>query len=152
MFNGDHGKLIDFDYSGKVGETLYPRGYSFTLEDGSRKGTTTTGERGEALPVPQWHDWFALGKVILSSHDIKPPKGGNEGEFTAILARIYVLQGKLGELTSDEDAVTFVADLVALLKKCEDGGWTCSPVEALALAVEKARFATGSIPKDKPMR
>jgi hypothetical protein len=150
MFNGDHGKFIDFDHSGKVGETIYPQGYSFAVNDGTRKDERKTMEMDEVLPVPRWHDWFALGNVILSSHGIKPPIGGNEGEFSAILARIYLLQGKLGELTSDDDAVTFVADLVALLKKCEDGGWACFPRASLASAVKEARY--GSMPKGAPHR
>lgn len=60
------GYLIDFDMSGKQGETCYPKGYNFSLRDGKR-----TGKEGEVVSF--YHDWYALFHVIFSLHEVICP-------------------------------------------------------------------------------
>jgi hypothetical protein len=68
VFNGDEGRLIDFDFSGKVGEAKYPDGYVHYLDDGHRVGRSLQ-------KVEKWHDWAALLNVIFVVHGLQPPLG-----------------------------------------------------------------------------
>jgi serine/threonine protein kinase len=69
-----NGRLIDFDFGGKIdittGTPTYPPGYCSYLEDGQRRG-----EGGKAITLRD--DWFALGGVIFRLHDFRRrPKAG----------------------------------------------------------------------------
>jgi hypothetical protein len=66
VFNGNDGKLIDFDFSGKVGTSKYPIGYKNTLPDAIRCGRVLS-------LIEKHHDWYALGKVIFSFHGFLAP-------------------------------------------------------------------------------
>lgn len=72
------GWLIDFDYGGKITTSenaledptgkrqthpKYPKGYAYSLPDGLR-----LGKAGGKITFD--HDWFALGYVILDSHEL----------------------------------------------------------------------------------
>jgi hypothetical protein len=64
------GWLIDFDFGGGFETTLYSAGYRSELVDGDRvhveaKGTTK---------IEQWHDWYALGRLIFQIHGFSKPE------------------------------------------------------------------------------
>ena len=77
--NKPSGKLIDFDYGGKVTmddtqdagngylNPKYPSGYVHHLEDGLR-----LGRPDEAITIS--HDWYALGFIIFDLYDLDHPK------------------------------------------------------------------------------
>jgi serine/threonine protein kinase len=76
VFNGNDGKLIDFDLSGKVGTSKYPPCYKNTLPDAIRCGQVLS-------LIEKHHDWYALGKVIFSFHGFQAPD--NLGQQDKIL-------------------------------------------------------------------
>ena len=62
------GKLIDFDYEGKLStDPKYPSGYVHRLKDGLRLGRP-------GAKITKSHDWYALGKIIFKMHDLFHPK------------------------------------------------------------------------------
>ena len=75
------GKLIDFDYGGKLATAensngsnpKYPSGYKYNLEDGLRQGRS-----GADITVED--DWRALGYVILGLYDLRTPVSIPDGE------------------------------------------------------------------------
>ena len=75
------GKLIDFDYGGKLATAensngsnpKYPSGYKYNLEDGLRQGRS-----GADITVED--DWRALGYVILGLYDLLTPESIPDGE------------------------------------------------------------------------
>lgn len=87
------GWLIDFDFGGKMSTVIpsaesttsistknpiYPKGYEDSLPDGLRRG-----KEGESIEYD--HDWYALGRVILDSHELR-----YSGDIKQIdLLRIY---------------------------------------------------------------
>ncbi len=76
LFSENGGGLIDFDFSGTPDDT-YPPGYRRSLTDGDRIGDGKPESEDKKLAF--WHDWYALGKLIFSYHDIKPPsEAGSE--------------------------------------------------------------------------
>jgi hypothetical protein len=78
--SGNEGKLIDLDYGGRVGSVHYPKHYEASLADGVRQRFVK--EKRTQETVPKWHDWFALGNVVLTLHEIEPPVG-KKGERLA---------------------------------------------------------------------
>ena len=83
------GRLIDFDYGGKVetsdNQTVqypkYPSGYVYRLDDGFRPGLP-----GEDITFE--HDWLALGSVILELYNLVEPATIPEGKtYTEIAMR-----------------------------------------------------------------
>jgi hypothetical protein len=125
VFDGMDGKLIDFDLSGKVGETLYPLGYKTELPDSYRCGV-------EQQLIEPHHDWYALGKVIFIFHDfLEPDKPGKQDTSSGIydrqrlnLQRGFDNLGKEMEL-SEASISLLVADLKKFLKRLDSDGWTC---------------------------
>ncbi|KAG7351585.1 hypothetical protein IV203_010945 [Nitzschia inconspicua] len=73
----DHneGWLIDFDFGGRIGEQKYPQGYKKALVDGRR-----LGKEGET--ITKYHDWFALGVLMFSIHNI--PKNAQYDEMSRL--------------------------------------------------------------------
>ena len=75
------GKLIDFDYGGKLATAensngsnpKYPSGYKYNLEDGLRQGRS-----GADITVED--DWRALGSVILGLYYLLTPVSIPDGE------------------------------------------------------------------------
>ena len=68
---GGQSYLIDFDFSGKAGQAVYPLGYNLLLPDGYRMGF------GKAK-IKMWHDWHALGRLIFEVHRIRKPEAEEE--------------------------------------------------------------------------
>jgi serine/threonine protein kinase len=59
VFDGEDGRLIDFDMSGVAGETRYPPGYKNELPDAIHRC-------GVGLHlIEKQHDWYALGSVFF---------------------------------------------------------------------------------------
>ena len=59
------GKLIDFDYGGKLStKPKYPSGYVDELGDGTRLGKS-------GADITTSHDWYALGFIILNLYDLE---------------------------------------------------------------------------------
>jgi RIO1 family len=83
IFNDDGVRLIDFDFSGKIGHnsTRYPQGYVQKLKDGSR-----VGNAGD--PIVAWHDWRALIMVLFDRHDVTPhDENRNYEEIVGLFAK-----------------------------------------------------------------
>jgi hypothetical protein len=68
---GEHGGLIDFDFSGKEIERKYPAGYHRFLDDGYRIGTGEVESEDNTLTF--YHDWYALGHLMFFLHKWKSP-------------------------------------------------------------------------------
>jgi hypothetical protein len=51
--------IIDFDYSGRVGEKKYPAGFAHDIDDGKRHKDAMAG-----VPYSPNHDWFAVGGIM----------------------------------------------------------------------------------------
>jgi hypothetical protein len=146
VFNGDKGKLIDFDYSGRAEVTKYPRGYQFSIPDGTRKSREDTRKRKEIGSeerdaydaVPKWHDWYALGQVILNLHRFTR----NGSKDNTLFAKYFEAREMLSDLKSDPDADRFVATLVEFLKACANAGWGCASDGSLATKLKGQTFPT----------
>jgi hypothetical protein len=72
--NPEEGWLIDFDYGGRIGDAVYPRGYNQSLPDGRRIGK-------EGAAIQAMDDWFALGKVIFGVHKMTKVENQDVKEF-----------------------------------------------------------------------
>ena len=58
------GKLIDFDYGGKLSTfPKYPSGYALSLDDGLRLGSS-------GAEITASHDWYALGYIIFDLYEL----------------------------------------------------------------------------------
>ena len=144
------GWLIDFDFGGKLGSTCYPRGYRGSLADGQRLGD---GDDEAANEVPQWHDWYALGRLIFVVHEMsEPPEGASPDAITQFF-RVKSGWNKLSQDPSSE----MIAELRACLGCIDEQGWTVSPNQLFEIELKKItalsvtnRGATGSPPEKKP--
>lgn len=56
---GGRSRLIDFDFSGKIGTKVYPEGYSADIPDATRHPNA----KGRAV-LEKVHDWFSLASVM----------------------------------------------------------------------------------------
>jgi len=141
----NEGWLIDFDFGGKLGSTCYPRGYRRNLADGHRLGD---GDDEAENKIPQWHDWYALGRLIFFVHEFVRPEG--------VLAHQVVQFFDVVEawrLLSQDPTPKMIAGLRACLVSLDEQGWTVSPnrqfkaelAKNTALAATN-RGATGSPP------
>jgi serine/threonine protein kinase len=136
VFNGDKGKLIDFDYSGRAEVTKYPQKYQFSLPDGTRKSREDTRKRKEIGSeerdaydaVPKWHDWYALGHAILTFHAIDADSEDEVDDDHICLLESRARR-ELRKMKSDADATHFVATLVDFLKACSNAGWVCTQLK-----------------------
>jgi serine/threonine protein kinase len=157
VFDGMNGKLIDFDLSGKVGETRYPPGYKTELPDSYRCGVMHE-------LVKKRDDWYALGKVIFIFHKFQKPEkldvqdrkldvedriqlSFERSEISIITDRFENLQNEMG--ISEAFISLLVADLKKLLKHLNSDGWTCQASMGLFLYYYKKNIkgidpATGS--------
>ncbi|KAG7358042.1 RIO1 family protein [Nitzschia inconspicua] len=78
VFKDDkEGWLIDFDFGGKSNVQTYPKGYMSALTDGRRIG-------GEGETITEYHDWFALGKLMFSVHYIPPDALSSENSLKIV--------------------------------------------------------------------
>jgi len=124
VFDGNDGKLIDFDLSGVVGKARYPLGYKSTLPDGIRCG--------HALNlIEKHHDWYALGKVIFVYHEFQEPDKlvEEDNNFFTYKRRTEMSERfnklKAGEGSSKDSISSLVAKLKDLLEHLDFSGWTC---------------------------
>jgi hypothetical protein len=116
VFDGEDGRLIDFDMGGVVGETCYPQGYQNHLPDAMRCGV------GFHL-IEKQHDWFALGKVIFTFHMFQEPdKLGQQDQLLLEFVKMSRRFNKFGTVDRPSEVVT---DLKGLLKQLDSNGWTC---------------------------
>jgi serine/threonine protein kinase len=98
------GWLIDFDFGGKIigdtGKTLensteknqhqnpkYPKGYYHWLSDGFR-----LGREGENITYD--HDWYALGHVIFSLHELVYPENFKDFDLHRAIDGYYYINLK----------------------------------------------------------
>jgi serine/threonine protein kinase len=141
---GDQGCLIDFDYSGKAGEVVYPKGYNRNLDDGER-----TGKGGNK--IEKWQDWYALGQLIFYVHQIDPPSE-DVNKFRSLF-----LECERFWLNVRADGVdqNKVAELKDLLKKLNEKNCTIQLRDNFKECLEESappglrtkQGATGSPPK-----
>jgi serine/threonine protein kinase len=130
VFNGNLGRLIDFDYSGMDTVIKYPRDYNNVLSDGIRQRPTRKRKSTKSDDtVPKWHDWFALGHIILSLHVFKVPE--NCSDSTDLLIKGEKARQDLSNLKSDNDTPRLIASLEALLNAHTKAGSECSPYGTL---------------------
>lgn len=113
----DHGYLIDFDFGGKVGSTRYPEGYHQSLNDGRRAGY-------ENEVIQKWEDWYALGQLIFTVHNMKLPQSGHSAELKSEL-----LDTKEFWTTAirTEPSKEQIKDLEDVLLAIDEQGWTVTP-------------------------
>jgi serine/threonine protein kinase len=141
IFNGKNGKLIDFDYSGRDFETKYPRGYQSILPDGVRLGREETKSDGDSYDtVPKWHDWFALGQVILCLHTFKPATRGD----AKLSLMVTEAKEQLETLMSDKDTALFINSLKELLLAHAKARSTCSAASSLRITLQRRTSPVGS--------
>jgi serine/threonine protein kinase len=144
VFNGNDGKLIDFDLSGKVGERQYPLGYKSELPDAFRCGHSLN-------LIEKHHDWYALGSVIftfhkfresanIGQHDFQEP--ANLGQHDKLLLEIKKISDRFDYLESVmvssealvllEDGIrSMVRDLKKVLNQLDSEKWTCKAAKGL---------------------
>jgi hypothetical protein len=108
--NEQKGCLIDFDFGGRKGKRCYPKGYRRVLEDGSRVG------RG-GQKILEWHDWFALGRLIFTIHCLQPPDGSGDGLLSYKIIRFW---SNLAKAPTQEE----IRDLKTLLSLLDEERWT----------------------------
>ena len=107
------GYLIDFDFSGKPGEVVYPKGYSSLLPDGDREG-----EGGEKI-----EKWHALGQLIFVVHHFVKPKAEHDDQFW-----IWFSTSKDYWTTLDDNPSNpKIHELKNLLTKLDEKNWTIEP-------------------------
>ncbi|KAG7341190.1 hypothetical protein IV203_023141 [Nitzschia inconspicua] len=83
VFKDDkEGWLIDFDFGGRSDVQTYPKGYVSALTDGRRIG-------GEGETITEYHDWFALGKLMFLVHSI--PADALSSENLSKIVEMYRL-------------------------------------------------------------
>ena len=138
--SNEPGCLIDFDFGGRKGERCYPKGYRQFLGDGSR-----IGQGGEV--ILEWHDWFALGRLIFTIHILQPPDGAGDGLLSYKIIRFW---SNLAKAPTQEQ----IRELKTLLSLLEEKGWTVEPDVLFGQALNKNAAsgatnvkATGSPPK-----
>jgi len=114
------GGLIDFDFSGTPEKDSYPPGYRQALNDGLRKGDGKPESEDKKLAF--WHDWYALGKLIFTYHDIEVP---SKALVVDRLTRQEVEDywKKISEPPSQE----MIIGLINTLKRLEQAGFTVEP-------------------------
>ncbi len=56
---------------GNPPQLIYPEGYKQALTDGFRKGDGNAESEDNKLTFS--HDWYAIGKLIFTVHDIEVP-------------------------------------------------------------------------------
>jgi hypothetical protein len=143
------GWLIDFDFGGKFGTTTYPKGYRNNLEDGDR---LVDGEHEEE--IQEWHDWYALGRLIFEIHVLHPPDLQNDDVREGQLQRI----SRTWQLRESNPTPKEIKGLRDFLHSLEEHGWTVRPKLGFKKVLEKLKTtdestiatnpgATGSPPK-----
>jgi serine/threonine protein kinase len=148
IFCENNGKLIDFDFGGRVGVANYPGGYKFSLTDGTRVEPLDGTHQ-----IRKWHDWYALGHVFLSYHKILHPDGLSMEQVGSMRLALERLERDHTSMSSDEDALVFSMTLISMLKKWDDTGFACQPTEVYRFAMKDAKvFATESLPRKDPLR
>jgi serine/threonine protein kinase len=124
VFNGNDGKLIDFDLSGEAGEKRYPPGYMSTLPDAIRCG--------HALSlIEKHHDWYALGNVIFIFHEFQEPDKLSEEDKVVQFSEIYKMSFRIKRLGAEDSSL--VSDLKGFLKLLDSNGWTCKATSGTGL-------------------
>lgn len=146
----EQGRLIDFDYGGRVvgnpvGAILsYPPGYNFfELADGVRLGT-----EGGAITMRK--DWFAMNAVIFKCHEFRrprlPPRTGASalGPAQAMLDSDTFLDRKEEFFAFSEqeipdkieDIKEHAKALTGFLELAAAAGWTVTPTTELVAALK----------------
>jgi serine/threonine protein kinase len=146
IFNGDKGKLIDFDYSGKAGGTYYPYGYVQLLSDGARPSTEGR--------VEMWHDWLAIGYIIFSLHRLVPPEEINAELKYKFLDEWVSLKESFKGISSNEEVAVQISNLIRLLQECQKAGYSCESDNAFQILMGNTniKYATGSLAQRPPFR
>ena len=108
---GDQGYLIDFDYSGKAGEVVYPQGYNRLMPDGYRIG-------GKAK-IEKWHDWHALGALIFEVHRILEPEAKDEQQLWSL----YLKCKEYSMALETDPPAQRMQELKELLSDVQEKGW-----------------------------
>lgn len=129
----DEGWLIDFDFGGQIGATYYPDGYRRNLDDGTRIGC-------EKAIIEKWHDWYALGKLIFTVHNINLPIGFSE-QHELKLGRMERFWGIKG--ISMEPSESEKEELKSFLREIDEQGWQVTPSPAFQAALKDT--STGPI-------
>ena len=106
---GGPGYLIDFDFSGNAGQVTYPTGYVPRLDDGNRFGFG-------GKPMEQWHDWYALGKLMFHIHTFVPP---TEEHFTMD----YFWDKAFWMNVETDPSADIICELKSFLSELQKNGW-----------------------------
>jgi len=145
----DDGWLIDFDFGGRAGETVYPKGYRMALEDGHRLGESEE-------EIRKWHDWHALMRLMFTVHRFHPPDevNGPDGQMIRESWELGKMnrswERKEADPTPDE-----IEKLKELLCRLHHQGWTVQPSQAFKNVLARTEVghtmtnqgATGSPPQ-----
>lgn len=137
------GRLIDFDFGGKVdrerGSPTYPRGYKQALIDGHRRGAA-------GKPVTIIDDMYAMTAVIFRLHRIEPPAAADdpeEQENPDYYRKLAALDAKMRSFIALPDKVdgdfgtvqldvsNHIEALVAFLLEAEQRKWTATPDQVM---------------------
>jgi hypothetical protein len=111
--NEQNGCLIDFDFGGKESNPTPRACCRRVLEDGYRVG------RG-GQKILEWHDWFALGRLIFTIRCLQPPGGAGGGIRSYEIIHFW---SKLAKAPTQEE----IRDLKTLLSLLEEERWTVEP-------------------------
>jgi len=117
--NGEGG-LIDFDFSGTPDNT-YPDGYRQALNDGFRKGDGNAESEDNRLAFS--HDWYALGQLMFSVHDIEVPSNSTMDADELLLSRT----GQYWKKISGPPIETKIGELIKTLEHLNQAKFTVEP-------------------------
>ena len=116
VFDGKGGGcMIDFDFGGQLGRE-YPQGYRKVLADGYRRCDINSET------IQKWHDWYALGRLILGVHKLVPPDEAPDKDWVT-KAKLDDALGSRREVPTNE----MIARLKDFLTRIDETGWTVQP-------------------------
>jgi hypothetical protein len=127
---GGPGFLIDFDFSGRKGKAVYPKGYNPLLPDGYR-----SGEGGEKIKV--WEDWSAFGKLTFQVHQFDPPGGGIGNDINLWLK--FTAYQKYWSNINDDVPPNKIEELKNLLEELDEKNWVVKPGDIFNNFLEKSK-------------
>jgi hypothetical protein len=128
--SGEPGCLIDFDFGGRAEQAVYPMGYRAALIDGFR-----VGEGGEKICI--WHDWYALGKLIFSIHQLKYPTDSDQNDPNRQM--FDKMKDDWTDELNEDPSQEEIDKLKKFLNDVEGQEWTvatCTPFKNLLAKIE----------------
>jgi hypothetical protein len=125
------GYLIDFDFGGQHQSREYPEGYVLILADGVR--CVDNEDNTSRKVIRQWHDWFALGRLIFVIHELEPPEGRQDDAIEGERSRLHrKWEKQCHDITTD-----MIHELKVFLKKAQAAVWTVRPTRTYKTEIDK---------------